>query len=80
MVQGFTFVTGTNSVNGEKLTINLDYIESIEDAEVNEKKCTRINMISGKQYFFDIKHEDLLAMIKDNMQMRRIQACNHKRN
>lgn len=60
---GFTLINGTNMATGEEVTINVDYIESIQSFFLDGEEHCFVNLVSGRQFKLVQTQSELKEMI-----------------
>lgn len=60
---GFTLINGTNMATGEEITINVDYIESIQSFSLDGEEHCFVNLVSGRQFKLVQTQSELKEMI-----------------
>lgn len=65
MKSGFIFMYGTNMATGEKVMINVGYIESIQSFFLDGEEHCFVNLVSGRQFKCAESQETLEKEIKE---------------
>ena len=63
MKSGFIYMYGTNMATGEEVTINVDYIESIQSFFLDGEEHCFVNLVSGRQFKLVQTQSELKEMI-----------------
>ena len=65
---GFTFISGTSMATGEKVTINVDFIESMQSFILDGEEHCFVNLVSGKQFKLVQTQSELKELIQKSME------------